>query len=121
MWRDESSDHSPDRVQCFGLVGKECGTDPPRGGSLRCRMGVAKSSRSARSVVAATSNPWSDSSQRSQRCTKAATPTLVPGWLLNGRAAKCSTGVATASEALAQQNESYRRTKRKRAKAGCYG
>ena len=46
-------------------------------------MGVATSSRSARSVVAATSNPWSDSSQRSQRCTKAATPTLVPGWLLN--------------------------------------
>ena len=28
-WRDESSDHSPDRVQCFGLAGKECGTDPP--------------------------------------------------------------------------------------------
>ncbi|QNJ00864.1 hypothetical protein SynA1562_02037 [Synechococcus sp. A15-62] len=30
-----------------------------------------------------------------------------------------STAVAAASEALAQQNESYRRTKRQRAKAGC--
>ena len=29
--------------------------------------------------------------------------------------------VAAASEALAQQNESYRRTKRQRAKAGCDG
>ena len=51
-------------------------------------MGVATSSRSARRVVAATSNPWSESSQRSQRCTKAATPTLVPGWLLNDVAAE---------------------------------
>ena len=84
-------------------------------------MGVATSSRSARSVVAATSNPWSDSSQRSQRCTKAATPTLVPGWLLNEVAAKHSTAVAAASDALAEQNESYRRTKRQRAKAGCDG
>ena len=32
-----------------------------------------------------------------------------------------STAVAAASEALAQQNESYRRTKRQRAKAGCDG
>ncbi|AHF64348.1 hypothetical protein Syncc8109_2004 [Synechococcus sp. WH 8109] len=32
-----------------------------------------------------------------------------------------STAVAKASEALAQQNESYRRTKRQRAKAGCDG
>ena len=30
-----------------------------------------------------------------------------------------SSAVAAASEALAQQNESYRRTKRQRAKAGC--
>ena len=30
-----------------------------------------------------------------------------------------STAVTTASDALAQQNESYRRTKRQRAKAGC--
>ena len=29
--------------------------------------------------------------------------------------------VAAASEALAEQNESYRRTKRQRAKAGCNG
>ena len=29
--------------------------------------------------------------------------------------------VAVASEALAQQNESYRRTKRQRSKAGCEG
>ena len=29
--------------------------------------------------------------------------------------------VAAASEALAEQNESYRRTKRERAKAGCDG
>ncbi|AII48838.1 hypothetical protein KR52_06745 [Synechococcus sp. KORDI-52] len=34
---------------------------------------------------------------------------------------KDSTAVAVASEALAQQNESYRRTKRQRAKAGCDG
>ena len=34
---------------------------------------------------------------------------------------KDSTAVAAASEALAQQNESYRRTKRQRAKAGCDG
>ena len=32
-----------------------------------------------------------------------------------------STAVAAASEALAEQNESYRRTKRQRAKAGCNG
>ena len=32
-----------------------------------------------------------------------------------------STAVAAASEALAEQNESYRRTKRQRAKAGCEG
>ena len=32
-----------------------------------------------------------------------------------------STVVAAASEALAQQNESYRHTKRQRAKAGCDG
>ena len=32
-----------------------------------------------------------------------------------------SSAVAAASEALAQQNESYRRTKRQRAKAGCDG
>ena len=32
-----------------------------------------------------------------------------------------STAVATAREALAQQNESYRRTKRQRSKAGCDG
>ena len=32
-----------------------------------------------------------------------------------------STAVATASGALAQQNESYRRTKRQRSKAGCDG
>ena len=32
-----------------------------------------------------------------------------------------STAVAAASEALTQQNESYRRTKRQRAKAGCDG
>ena len=32
-----------------------------------------------------------------------------------------STAVATASEALAQQNDSYRRTKRQRSKAGCDG
>ena len=32
-----------------------------------------------------------------------------------------SIAVAAASEALAQQNESYRRTKRQRAKAGCNG
>ena len=32
-----------------------------------------------------------------------------------------STAVAAASEALAEQNESYRRTKRQRAKAGCDG
>ena len=31
------------------------------------------------------------------------------------------TVVAAASEALAEQNESYRRTKRQRAKAGCDG
>ena len=31
------------------------------------------------------------------------------------------TAVAAASEALAEQNESYRRTKRQRAKAGCDG
>ena len=30
-----------------------------------------------------------------------------------------TTAVAAASETLAQQNESYRRTKRQRAKAGC--
>ena len=34
---------------------------------------------------------------------------------------KNSAAVAAASEALAQQNESYRRTKRQRAKAGCDG
>ena len=34
---------------------------------------------------------------------------------------KDSTAVAAASEALAEQNESYRRTKRQRAKAGCDG
>ena len=34
---------------------------------------------------------------------------------------KDSTAVAVASEALAEQNESYRRTKRQRAKAGCDG
>ena len=32
-----------------------------------------------------------------------------------------SKAVAVASEALAQQNESYRRTKRQRSKAGCDG
>ena len=32
-----------------------------------------------------------------------------------------SSAVAAASEALAQHNESYRRTKRQRAKAGCDG
>ena len=32
-----------------------------------------------------------------------------------------TSAVAAASEALAQQNESYRRTKRQRAKAGCDG
>ena len=32
-----------------------------------------------------------------------------------------STAVAAASEALAEQKESYRRTKRQRAKAGCDG
>ena len=32
-----------------------------------------------------------------------------------------STAVAAASEALAEQNERYRRTKRQRAKAGCNG
>ena len=32
-----------------------------------------------------------------------------------------SSAVAAASEVLAQQNESYRRTKRQRAKAGCNG
>ena len=32
-----------------------------------------------------------------------------------------TTAVAAASEALAEQNESYRRTKRQRAKAGCDG
>ena len=32
-----------------------------------------------------------------------------------------SKAVAVASEALAQQNESYRRTKRQRSKAGCEG
>ena len=32
-----------------------------------------------------------------------------------------SSAVAAASEALAQQNESYRRTKRQRSKAGCDG
>ena len=32
-----------------------------------------------------------------------------------------SSTVAAASEALAQQNETYRRTKRQRAKAGCKG
>ncbi len=32
-----------------------------------------------------------------------------------------STAVAAASEALAQHNESYRRTKRQHAKAGCDG
>ena len=32
-----------------------------------------------------------------------------------------SNAVAAASEALTQQNESYRRTKRQRAKAGCDG
>ena len=32
-----------------------------------------------------------------------------------------SSAVAAASETLAQQNESYRRTKRQRAKAGCDG
>ena len=32
-----------------------------------------------------------------------------------------STAVASASDALAQQNESYRRTKRQRSKAGCDG
>ena len=32
-----------------------------------------------------------------------------------------SSAVAAASEALAQQNESYRRTERQRAKAGCDG
>ena len=32
-----------------------------------------------------------------------------------------SSAVAAASEDLAQQNESYRRTKRQRAKAGCDG
>ena len=32
-----------------------------------------------------------------------------------------SSTVAAASEALGQQNESYRRTKRQRAKAGCDG
>ena len=32
-----------------------------------------------------------------------------------------STAVAAASEALAEQNESYRSTKRQRAKAGCDG
>ena len=34
---------------------------------------------------------------------------------------KDSAAVAKASEALAQQNESYRRTKRQHAKAGCDG
>ena len=34
---------------------------------------------------------------------------------------KNSTAVAAASEALAEQDESYWRTKRKRAKAGCDG
>ena len=34
---------------------------------------------------------------------------------------KDSTAVAAASDALAEQNESYRRTKRQRAKAGCDG
>ena len=34
---------------------------------------------------------------------------------------KDSGAVAAASEALAQQSESYRRTKRQRAKAGCDG
>ena len=32
-----------------------------------------------------------------------------------------NTAVAAASEALAQQNDSYRRTKRQRSKAGCDG
>ena len=32
-----------------------------------------------------------------------------------------TTAVAAANEALAEQNESYRRTKRQRAKAGCNG
>ena len=32
-----------------------------------------------------------------------------------------STAVAAASEALARQNDSYRRTKRQRSKAGCDG
>ena len=32
-----------------------------------------------------------------------------------------SSAVAAASEALAQQNDSYRRTKRQRSKAGCDG
>ena len=32
-----------------------------------------------------------------------------------------ASGVAAASEALAQQNDSYRRTKRQRSKAGCDG
>ena len=32
-----------------------------------------------------------------------------------------SSAVAAASDALAQQNESYRRTKRKRSEAGCDG
>ena len=32
-----------------------------------------------------------------------------------------TTAVAAANEALAEQNESYRRTKRQRAKAGCDG
>ena len=34
---------------------------------------------------------------------------------------KDSTAVVAASEALAEQNQSYRRTKRQRAKAGCNG
>ena len=34
---------------------------------------------------------------------------------------KDSTAVVAASDALAEQNESYRRTKRQRAKAGCDG
>ena len=34
---------------------------------------------------------------------------------------KDSTAVATASDALAEQNESYWRAKRQRAKAGCDG
>ena len=34
---------------------------------------------------------------------------------------KDSTAVAAASDALAEQNESYRRPKRQRAKAGCDG